>query len=235
MRLTGKELDRLTIFTLAEFARRRRSRGTRLNAPEAAAVIVDEILEWAWDGVPLSEVIERAKSVLGRDDVMEGIPEIIGRIEVDALFPSGTTLVVVGEPFGPAPDGSEEAAPGAVTPGTGTVVVNRDRPAVSVTVENTSDTPIEVTSHFHFFEVNRRLSFDRRMGFGMRLDVPAGTSVRWQPGEEKEVSLIPLAGNREVWGFGGLVDGPLDTADAAAILSDAIRRGYSHEERDDAE
>jgi len=235
MRLTGKELDRLTIFTLAEFARRRRSRGTRLNAPEAAAVIVDEILEWAWDDVPLSEVIERARSVLTRDDVMEGIPEIIGRIEVDALSPSGTTLVVVDEPFGPAPEGTVADTPGAVTPGTGNVLVNRDRPAVSVVVENTADVPIEVTSHFHFFEVNRRLSFDRRVGFGMRLDVPAGTSVRWEPGERKEVSLIPFTGNREVWGFGGLVDGPLDTADAAAILSEAIRRGYAHEENDDAE
>jgi len=235
MRLTGKELDRLTIFTLAEFARRRRSRGTKLNAPEAAAIIVDEILEWAWDGVPLPEVIERARSALTRDDVMEGIPEIIGRIEVDALSPSGTTLVVVDEPFGPAPEGAADGAPGAVTPGTGTVSVNQGRPAVSVTVENTADVPIEVTSHFHFFEVNRHLSFDRRVGFGMRLDVPAGTSVRWQPGERKEVSLIPFAGNREAWGFGGLIDGSLDAADAGAILDEAIRRGYAHEERDDAE
>lgn len=234
MRLTGKELDRLTIFTLAEFARRRRSRGTKLNAPEAAAVIVDEILEWAWDGVPLSKVLQRASGVLTRGDVMEGVPEIIGRIEVDALFPSGTTLVVVDEPFGPALEGTHGGTPGAVTPGMGAVLVNRDRPAVSVAVENTADVPIEVTSHFHFFEVNRRLSFDRRVGFGMRLDVPAGISVRWEPGERKEVSLIPFAGNREVWGFGGLVDGPLDAADAGAILDEAIRRGYAHEDRDDA-
>ncbi len=99
MRLTGKELDRLTIFTLAEFARRRRSRGTRLNAPEAAAVIVDEILEWAWDGVPLSEVIERARSVLARDDVMEGIPEMLESVQVEATFPDGTKLVTIHDPI----------------------------------------------------------------------------------------------------------------------------------------
>ena len=81
-----------------------------------------------------------------------------------------------------------------------------------------ADVAIEVTSHFHFFEANRRLSFDRRAAFGMRLDLPAGTSVRWEPGESLEVALIPFGGSREAWGFGGLVDGPLDTADAQAIL-----------------
>ncbi len=235
MRLTGKELDRLTIFTLAEFARRRRDRGRKLNAPEAASLICDEILEWACDGIPLAEVISRAQGVLSRDDVMDGIPEVIGRIEIDALFPSGTTLVVVADPFGPAPEGADAAAPGSVVSKPGTVLINRGRPTVAVAVANTADVPIEVTSHFHFFEVNRRLSFDRSAGFGMRLDVPAGTAVRWEPGERKEVSLIPFGGSREAWSFGGLVDGPLDAADARAILNEAIRRGYAHEERDDAD
>ena len=235
MRLTAKELDRLTIFTLAELGRRRRARGTRLNAPEAVAVICDEILEWAWDGLPLPEVIARARTVLARADVMDGVPEIIGRIEMDALFPSGTTLVVVEDPFGPAPEGSEAAAPGGVTTGPEPVPVNRGRPTVPVVVVNTADVPIEVTSHFHFFEANRRLEFDRRLGFGMRLDVPAGVSVRWEPGERRQVGLIPIGGNREAWGFGGLVDGPLDASDAAAVLEEAIRRGYSHQKQDDAD
>ena len=233
MRLTGKELDRLTIFTLAELARRRRGRGSKLNAPEAQAIICDEILEWAWDGLPLADVIGKAKQVLGRQDVMDGVPEIIGRIEIDALFPSGTTLVVVDEPFGPA-DGDAADAPGAVTSGDGSVTVNQGRPVTPVMVENPSDVPIEVTSHFHFFEANRRLLFDRRLGFGMRLDVPAGDSVRWDPGERKEVGLIPIGGIREVWGFGGLVDGPLAEADPGLALEKAVRLGYSHEEQDDA-
>ena len=235
MRLTGKELDRLTIFTLAEFARRRRTRGSRLNAPEALAIICDEILEWAWDGMPLSDVIAGAGALLSRADVMDGVPEVVQSIEVDALFPSGTTLVVVDEPFGPALEGGDTAAPGAVIPGPGTLSINRRRPTVTVMVENTSEVPIEVTSHFHFFEVNRRLKLDRRLGFGMRLDVPAGTSVRWESGERKEVDLIPFGGAREAWGFGGLVDGPLDTADPDAALDEAVRRGYIHEEQDDAD
>lgn len=233
MRLTGKEINRLTIFTLAELARRRRARGRRLNAPEAVAVVCDEISEMAWDGLPLAEVIDRAGALLGRDDVMDGVPAIVPRIEVDALFPSGTVLVVVHEPFGP-PE-RRESAPGAVTPADEPVTVNPGAVGADIVVENTADVPIEVTSHFHFFEANRSLSFDRRAGYGMRLDAPAGTSVRWNPGERKEVSLIPLEGAREAWGFGGLVDGPLDVADAAAALEEAIKRGYGHEEQPDAD
>lgn len=234
MRLTGKELNRLTIFTLAELARRRRARGRKLNAPEATAVVCDEILEWAWDGLPLSEVIERAGCVLTRDELMDGVAEVVGQIEIDALFPSGTVLVVVPEPFGPPPPGAPPA-PGAITGGADRVEPNTGQTGITLSVRNSAAVPIEVTSHFHFFETNRALSFDRRLAFGMRLDTPAGVATRWGPGERKEVGLIPIGGDREVWGFAGLVDGPLDTADAAAILDDAIRRGYAHEEQSDVE
>jgi urease subunit gamma/beta len=233
MRLTGKEINRLTIFTLAELARRRRARGRRLNAPEAVAIVCDEIFEMAWDGLPLAEVVDRAGALLDRDEVMEGVPAIVPRIEVDALFPSGTLLVVVERPFGPP--GDVDAAPGAVKPADEPVTVNPGAVAVNVIVENTADVPIEVTSHFHFFEANRHLTFDRKAAYGMRLDVPAGTSVRWRPGERKEVELIPIEGDGHSWGFGGLVDGPLDVADAAATLEEAIKRGYQHGEEADAD
>ena len=230
MRLTAKELNRLTIFTLAELARRRWARGRKLNTPEATAVICDEILEMAWDGLPLSEVISRAQTVLSRADVMAGVPEIIGDIEIDALFPSGTTLVVVENPLGPQSDGREHEAPGSIIYGTEPVPINSGRAAMEIAVENLSDAPIEVTSHYHFFETNRSLSFDRRAAIGTRLDIPAGTNIRWEPGERKQVGLIPLAGAREAWGFGGLIDGPIDSARATEILNEAIRRGYSHED-----
>lgn len=229
MRLTDKELNRLTIFTLAELARRRRARGRKLNAPEAAAIVCDEILEWAWDGLPLAEVIERAGSVLTHDDLMDGVAAVVGQIEIDALFPSGTVLVVVPEPFGPTPPAASPP-PGAVTLGNEAIQPHAGSTAINLQVRNGADVPIEVTSHFHFFETNRSLSFDRRLAFGMRLDTPAGVSIRWEPGETKEVGLIPIGGTREVWGFAGLVDGPLDAADATAILEDAIRRRYAHEE-----
>ncbi len=232
MRLTSKELNRLTIFTLAELARRRRSRGRRLNAPEAIAVLCDEILEMAWDGVGLAEIIERAAQVLSRDDVMDGVPDIIGPIEIDALFPSGSKLVVVDEPFGPA--AGDQFVPGEVLAAAGPVRLNEGKRSIRLSVTNHAAVPIEVTSHFHFFEANRRLSFDRRLAIGMRLDVPAGISVRWEPGEQRHVDLIPLAGARTVWGFGGLTEGPLDEADAVELLNRAIEAGYLHEESPDA-
>jgi urease subunit beta len=89
------------------------------------------------------------------------------------------------------------------------IVANADREAIEVQVENEGDRPIQVGSHFHFFEVNRALRFDRKRAYGMRLDIPAGTAVRFEPGQAKKVALIPLGGKRHVWGLNGLVNGPL--------------------------
>ena len=99
MHLTPKEEDRLTIFTLAELARRRRARGRKLNAPEAVALICDEMLERAWDGAALEEVAAAGRSVLTRDDVMEGVAEMIHEVQVEATFPDGTKLVTVHDPI----------------------------------------------------------------------------------------------------------------------------------------
>jgi urease subunit beta len=79
-----------------------------------------------------------------------------------------------------------------------------------VLVANTGDRPVQVGSHFHFFEVNAALEFDREATRGQRLDIPAGTAVRFEPGDSREVQLVPFAGNRRIYGFNGLVNGPLD-------------------------
>ena len=92
------------------------------------------------------------------------------------------------------------------------IELNRDRPTVTVEVNNTGDRPVQVGSHFHFFEVNRALIFDREKAYGMRLDVPAGTAIRFEPGEIKTVRLVSLGGLRHVYGGSGLVMGPLDDA-----------------------
>jgi urease beta subunit len=97
----------------------------------------------------------------------------------------------------------------------GDVVANADRETVEMTVTNTGDRPIQVGSHFHFFEVNRALRFDRARAFGMRLNVPAGTAVRFEPGDEKRVTLVALAGARQVFGLNGLTEG----GDRAAALN----------------
>ena len=209
MHLTPKEEDRLTLFTLAELARRRRARGRKLNAPEAIALICDEMLERAWDGASMAEVVASGRSVLTRDDVMEGVPELVRHVEVDALFPAGTSLVAVDDPIGPP------AMPGAWAPGAvavaadGPIVINPGRPTLEVEVENTGGATVQVSSHYHFYEVNPALAFDRAATLGMRLDVPAGSAVGWAPGQRRRVTLVPLAGDRVAYGFAGAVNGPV--------------------------
>lgn len=92
----------------------------------------------------------------------------------------------------------------------GEIELNRDRSVTTVTVANSGDRPIQVGSHFHFYEVNQALLLDRSAARGMRLDIPAGTAVRFEPGDERTVDLIPLAGSRQVYGFNGLINGYLD-------------------------
>ncbi len=91
----------------------------------------------------------------------------------------------------------------------GEIVINEGRNAIEIIVRNTGDRPIQVGSHYHFYEVNRALSFDRKQAYGTRLDIPAGMAVRFEPGESKMVRVVPLAGNRIVWGHRGDVNGPL--------------------------
>lgn len=100
--------------------------------------------------------------------------------------------------------------PGELLSASGEIELNADRPTTHLTVANTGDRPIQVGSHFHFFEVNRALEYDRAAARGMRLNIPAGTAIRFEPGDTKEVELVALAGSRHVYGFNGAENGPLD-------------------------
>lgn len=110
-------------------------------------------------------------------------------------------------------------APGAILCDASTLQLNANRDTVSVSVSNTGDRPIQVGSHYHFFEVNRALTFDRADAYGFRLDIPAGTAVRFEPGDTKTVSLVALGGDRTVRGLNNLVNGALDdpSVKAAAL------------------
>jgi urease beta subunit len=105
----------------------------------------------------------------------------------------------------------------------GEIELNAGRPTVSVRVRNTGDRPVQVGSHYHFFEANRELEFDRRAAYGMRLDIPAGTAVRFEPGDEREVTLVALGGARRAIGFAGLVDGDLDDLEGALARAQSKR------------
>jgi urease subunit gamma/beta len=218
VRLLPSEEDRLALFLAAELARRRRARGLRLSQAEAVALIADETMELARDGLAYHEVERRGYAVLGPGDVQDGVAELVDRIELEPLFADGPRLVVLIEP------------------------ITRDRPPdltgepelewlpgeVAVEVENLAAVAIAVTSHFHFFETNRVLRFDRRAAWGMRLAVVPGVKVVFPPGESRAVRLVPFGGARVIRGHGGLVDGCLDEPGALeAALALARAQGYA--------
>jgi urease subunit gamma/beta len=236
MRLTPSEQDRLLLFLAAELARSRRGRGLSLNAVEASAIVADTVAEAARDGLRHAEAVAAGRAALSRDDLLPGVAELVANVCVEAVFDDGTRLVVVTEPFGPPGEGPSteqlarlsavEAAslpPGTVLPAASTGSERADDPrAIRVEVHNRADVAISVTSHFHFFEVNRQLDFDRRAAYGRRLAIDAGEFVRFEPGQARTVALVPFGGRRVAVGFSGLVDGPLD-ADGA--LESALARG----------
>jgi urease subunit gamma/beta len=229
MRLTPQERDRLLIFTAAELARARRARGLRLNVPETIALVADAVIEAARDGRRLREAVQAGRSVLGPDDVLPGVADVVTEVSVEAVFDDGTRLAVVEDPVGGGHLGA--AAPGALL--LAEVATADDaaggagRGEVELTVTNTADVPVSVTSHWHFFEANPRLRFDRAAAFGRHLAVPAGLSVRFDPGVAVEVRLVPIGGKRVAIGFAGLVDGSLDEPGARdRALARARSCGY---------
>ncbi|NSD64002.1 urease subunit beta [Fusicatenibacter saccharivorans] len=145
-------------------AKERRARGLKLNYPEALAYISSELLELARDGKTVVELMQLGTRILTRDDVMDGVADMIGEVQVG--------------------------------------------------------------SHFHFFEVNRCLSFDRETAYGYHLDIPSGTSVRFEPGEEKEVQLVEMGGRKRVFGLNDLTRAQATADTKAASLENAKLKGF---------
>ena len=228
MLLTPTELERLTIFNAAELARRRRARALKLNYPEAVAIITDEILEGARDGRSVADLIGFGSTILSTDDVLPGIAAMMHIIQVECVFPDGTKLVTVHEPIRAAPGAAADSEhPGLVTAVDGRIELNAGRRKLELTAINTGDRPIQIGSHFHFFEVNKALEFDRAAAFNMRLDIPAGTAVRFEPGASKEVALVEFGGRGELTGLNNLTDGVgTDPRVREAALARARARGF---------
>jgi urease subunit gamma/beta len=229
MLLTPTEYERLTLFTAAQLARRHRDKGLKLNHPEAVALIADEILEGAREGRSVADLIAYGSTLLSEDDVLPGVADLVPMLQVEGSFPDGTKLVTVHQPIRP---GTQPAATDAVVPGEilameGEIELNAGRVRTTVRAINTGDRPIQVGSHFHFFEVNRALRFDRAASFGMRLDIPAGTAVRFEPGDAKDVTLVAFGGTQEIFGLNGLTDGALaDPSLREAAVARAAQRGF---------
>jgi urease subunit gamma/beta len=223
MRLTPQERDRLLIATAAMVARGRRERGLQLNVPETIALVSGIVIEAARDGLRLHEAVERARAALRPDEVLPGVADVVTEVRVEAVFDDGTRLVIVPDPVFGGHD--PQGGPGAVLAAEPDPAARADpgpgATRVEIDVTNTASVPVSVTSHWHFFEANPRLRFDRTAAYGMRLDVPAGAAVRFEPGVRTAVGLVPIGGSRVAVGFAGLVDGPLDDP---AVRAAALRR-----------
>ena len=246
MNLTPREKDKLLVAMAAMVARRRLERGVKLNHPEAVALIATQILEFIREGRRVSELMDLGRQLLGRAEVMEGVPELVHEVQIEGTFPDGTKLVTIHNPivadrgnlelalygsFLPVPvrlkpdatvvsvaSGSSRTddssrtptdKPGEIFCAPGDIVANEGRNVTRLSVTNSGDRPIQVGSHYHFVETNAALMFDRKAAHGMRLDIPAGTAVRFEPGQTREVILVALAGKREIYGFRQEVMGKL--------------------------
>jgi urease subunit gamma/beta len=251
MHLTPREIDKLLLHQAGFLAQKRLARGLRLNLPESVALLATQLLELIRDGRGVSELMDLGRRILGRAEVMEGVPELVPEVQVEGTFADGTKLVTVHHPivaetgdlslalhgsFLPVPDRSlftraeEAVAPGEVMAAEGGIVLNEGRDTVSIPVTNLGDRPIQVGSHYHFFETNRALSFDRAKAYGMRLDIPAGNAVRFEPGERKTVQLVALAGAKVARGGNAIADGPIEAAGRSRAVAAAVKRGFAHAE-----
>jgi urease subunit gamma/beta len=230
MNLLPMERERLVIFQAAQLAREHRRRGIKLSHPEAVALISDELLYGARQGRSLAELMGLGSTLLTTDDVLPGVDRLIPVLFVEAMFPDGVKMIAVHNPIRPGQEPAPTAdgvPPGEVMCLDEELELNAGRRRVTLAAVNTGDRPVQVGSHFHFFEANRALEFDRAQAFGMRLDVPAGLAVRFEPGERKEVTLVAIGGTGEVSGFSNLADEAVG-ADGARerALERARARGF---------
>jgi urease subunit gamma/beta len=229
MLLTPTEMERLTIYVAAELARKRRNKGLKLNHPEAVALISDEILEGAREGRSVADLISWGSTLLTSDDVMPGVADLVPMIQVEGTFPDGTKLVTIHDPVRPGKKkaGKDSVRPGEILPLDGEIEINAGRRKTTLKAINSGDRPVQVGSHYHFFETNKALDFDREAAFGMHLDIPAGTAVRFEPGESREVTLVEFGGSGELYGLNNLTNGShRSEARKAEALERARRQGF---------
>ncbi|MDB6108830.1 MAG: ureB [Pedosphaera sp.] len=253
MHLSPREIDKLLLHNAGVVAQKRLARGLRLNHPEAVALIATQLLEFIRDGRRVAELMNLGRQFLGRNQVMAGVPAMIVEVQVEGTFPDGTKLVTVHHPvasengnlalalhgsFLPVPElslfkpdfAAADFEPGAYEIQVGELELNAGRESVTLAVTNLGDRPVQVGSHYHFIETNSQLRFDRAKSYGKRLDIPAGTAVRFEPGETKTVSLVNIAGKRVVRGGNNLADGPVSPENQQAAMARVKAAGFAHQE-----
>lgn len=250
MRLSPREIEKLMLHNAGFLAQKRYARGLKLNYVEAIALISAQILEFIRDGESsVAELMDKGKQLLGIDDVIPGVASMIHDVQVEGTFPDGTKLVTVHEPvcdergnpvlalYGSGlfyqsqvspVENYPPTIPGEIFTADGDIALNVGRNRISLEVLNNGDRPVQVGSHYPFFEVNPALEFDRQKSYAMRLNIAAGTAVRFEPGESKIVELVEIAGDMVIRGGNGLINGSVTENGVEAKLAEAVKRGFQH-------
>jgi urease subunit gamma/beta len=214
MHLSPRDLDKLLLHGAGFLAQKRLARGLRLSYPETVALVATQLLELIRDGHRVAELMDMGRRILGRRQVLPGVPELVHEVQVEGTFEDGTKLVTVHDPialedgdlalalhgsFLPVPDpkvfdAARPAAPiGRVEVAAGEIELYAGRARTVVEVTSRGDRPIQVGSHYPFANVNAALDFDRAVAGGKHLDIPAGTAIRFEPGETRTVTLVANA------------------------------------------
>ncbi|XP_060214157.1 urease isoform X3 [Lycium barbarum] len=214
------------------------------------------VLEFVRDGdKSVAELMDMGRQLLGRRQVLPTVPHLLDSVQVEGTFPDGTKLITIHDPiacengnldlalhgsFLPVPpqdkfpEIEDSKIPGQMCFGGGLIVLNPQRKAVILKVTNTGDRPIQVGSHYHFIEVNPSLIFDRRRAHGMRLNIPAGTAMRFEPGETKSVVLVRTSGKQVIRGGNAIADGPVHDAKVMTVMGALSDGGFGHLEEPNA-
>jgi len=215
MHLSPRDIDKLLLHGAGFLAQKRLARGLRLNYPEAVALLATQLLELVRDGKHgVAELMDVGRRILGRRQVLDGVPRLLHEVQVEGTFEDGTKLVTVHDPialedgdlalalygsFLPVPDpkvfgaASATRAPGGVEVAPGDVELYPGRRRAVLQVTSKGDRPIQVGSHYPFERTNSALDFDRQAAAGMHLDIAAGTAVRFEPGDTRTVTLVENA------------------------------------------
>ncbi|KAL2253736.1 urease [Sesamum indicum] len=256
MKLAPRETEKLMLHNAGELAQKRLARGLRLNHAEAAALIATQILEFVRDGnKTVAQLMDLGRQFLGRRQVLPAVPYLLHSVQVEGTFPDGTKLVTIHDPIS-CENGNLELAlhgtflpvpsldkfptlevckiPGQLLFSQGLITINLGRKGVVLKVTNTGDRPIQVGSHYHFIEVNPFLVFDRSKAYGMRLNIPAGTATRFEPGDTKSVALVRIGGEQVIRGGNNIADGQVDDANITTVMKAVHEGGYGFSEEANA-
>ncbi len=247
MRLSPREIEKLILHNAGFLAQKRYARGLKLNYVESVALIASQLLEFIREGHSVADLMNLGKRILGINNVLPNVPEMIHEVQVEGTFPDGTKLVTVHDPicresgdpslalYGSGLTMTDEVKsadnivhnkPGEIICEDEDVILNEGRTTISLEVTNMGDRPVQVGSHYPFFEANPQLRFERRRAYGFRLDIPSGAAVRFEPGESKTVELVEIAGERKVYGGHGLISGQLSEANQVVALTKAREKGF---------